>query len=156
METLNVINRRIYKKVLLRERKRHAARRVVSTSSVVLTGYPHCPDLAGGTLLGGGYPTWVSPVLAWRDTLSGGYPARGYPIWEPPWPDLTLAGIPSRVPPHCQQGTPHPDLAGGTLLGGTLPGYPHGVCPMAFWVMLQSIMRYGYPPPPVSAPWHSG
>ena len=28
------------KKVLLRERKRHTARRVVSTPSVVLTGYP--------------------------------------------------------------------------------------------------------------------
>ena len=30
----------INKKVLLRERKRHTARRVVSTHSVVLTGYP--------------------------------------------------------------------------------------------------------------------
>ena len=26
-------------------------------------------------------------------------------------------------------------------------GTPPGVCPMAFWVMLQSIMGYGYPPP---------
>ena len=25
-------------------------------------------------------------------------------------------------------------------------GTPPGVCPMAFWVMLQSIMGYGYPP----------
>ena len=37
------------KKVLLRERKRHTARRVVSTPSVVLPGYPPThPDLAGG------------------------------------------------------------------------------------------------------------
>ena len=54
---------------------------------------------------------------------------------------------------------------GVTLLGGTPPRcLPHGilgnvakhygiwvpplgVCPMAFWVMLQSIMGYGYPPP---------
>ena len=26
-------------------------------------------------------------------------------------------------------------------------GTPPGVCPMEFWVMLQSIMGYGYPPP---------
>ena len=70
------------KKVLLRERKRHTARRVVSTPSVVLTGYR--PDLAGG------YPTGVPPPT--------GYPPAGYP----------LAGYPpSRVPPGWTwQGTP--------------------------------------------------
>ena len=95
------VNISVHKKVLLRERKRHTARRVVSTPSVVLTGYPPpCPDLVmGGTL--------------------PGYPRQGTPP----------AG-PGRVP-------------------------PLGVCPMEFWVMLQSIMGYGYPPQ-VSAPWHSG
>ena len=39
------------KKVLLRERKRHTARRVASTPSVVLPGYPP----------GGGTRTWVPP-----------------------------------------------------------------------------------------------
>ena len=37
----------INKKVLLRERKRHTARRVVSTPSVVLPGYPPCGGLPG-------------------------------------------------------------------------------------------------------------
>ena len=106
-------------------------------------------------------PNWVPPVLTWcgGDTLLGGVPYLGTP-WQ---------GTPDRVPP-C------PDLA----WGGTLPGYPPwqgtpsrvppiltwlgtppGVCPMEFWVMLQSIVGYGYPPswtwpgtPP--APWHSG
>ena len=54
---------------------------------------------------------------------------RGYPGRVPPsWPGLVPPGrVPlGRVPP---------------------PGYPPGVCPMAFWVMLQSIMGYGYPLP---------
>ena len=139
-------NKSLNKKVLLRERKRHTARRVVSTPSVVLTGYP----LAG-------YP----PILTWL---------RGYPTWVPPWQGTP----PGRVPPcpdlageypiwvHPWQGTPRQ----GTLLGRVPPGRvpppgwtwqgtPLGVCPMEFWVMLQSIMGYGYPPQ-VSAPWHSG
>ena len=74
------------KKVLLRERKRHTARRVLSTPSVVLPGYPPPrPDLAGG----GG-------------VSDQGTPPAGYPP-SPPWLDLA-----------------------------------------------------GYPPPLVSAPWHSG
>ena len=94
------------KKVLLRERKRHTARRVVSTHLVVQTGYPPA-----------GYPP-------------AGYPPAGYP--------------PGRVPP--RQGTPS-SLAG--------PGWvpPLGVCPMEFWVMLQSIMVYGYPPSCPMAFW---
>ena len=59
------------KKVLLRERKRHTARRVVSTPSVVLPGYP--PP-------GGGYP------VRYPRTPRGGYPVPplggGYP--DPP------------------------------------------------------------------------
>ena len=57
------------KKVRLRERKRHTAHRVVSTPSVVLTGYP------------------PPPVLTWQSTHA---PRQGYP--SPP------AG-PGRVPP---------------------------------------------------------
>ena len=51
------------KKVLLRQRKRHTTHRVVSTPSVVLTGYPPSPDLARGvpwvmlqSIMGYGYP----------------------------------------------------------------------------------------------------
>ena len=100
---------------------------------------------------GGGYPTWVpprqgTPILAPGRYAAGGTLSRGYPTWVPPiltWPE----GYPARGVPYLGtpwQGTPHPDLA----------GYPLGYCPMEFWVMLQSIMGYGYPP--VSTPWHSG
>ena len=70
-------NLMINKKVLLRERKRHTARRVVSTPSVVLPGYPP----RGGYLTQvfppqGGYLTWVPP---------GGVPDPGPP---PGVPDL--------------------------------------------------------------------
>ena len=41
----NVVLSLFNKKVLLRERKGHAARRVVSTPSVVLTGYPPPPGM---------------------------------------------------------------------------------------------------------------
>ena len=93
------------KKVLLRERKRHTACRVVSTSSVVITGYPP------------------------------GDPAGGYPVWGVPWswysPCWDLAGYPPRW----------------TWLGTPLarPGRVPPICPMEFWVMLQSIM--GWIPP---------
>ena len=91
-----------YKKVLLRERKRHTARRVVSTPSVVLTGYPPplpgylppCPDLARGVPYLGtpcqGTPWQGTPHLAGgRGTLHGYPPSR---VTPPP------AG-PGRVPP---------------------------------------------------------
>ena len=138
----------LHKKVLLRERKRHTAHRVVSTPSVVLTGSPPCPDLAGG-----GYPTWVPPGQGppspswpgWGGTLPGyppaGYPPAGYPWQGTPWQGTPLPG-PGRVPPpRC---LPH------GILGNVAKHYGIwvpllGVCPMAFWVMLQSIMGYGYP-----------
>ena len=73
------------KKVLLRECKRHTTCRVVSTPSVVLTGYP--------------------PILTWP----GGYPVGGVPCqgvtlpgYPPSWPGRVppLAGYPpGRVPP---------------------------------------------------------
>ena len=130
----------LYKKVLLLERKRHTARHVVSTPSVVLTGVPPILTwLGGGVPCQGGTVPGYPPVLAQGDTLlgvpylgtphpgPGEYPARGIPCW----------GYPTWVPPILTwQGTP-----------------PLGM-PMAFWVMLQSIMGYGYPL--VSAPWHSG
>ena len=78
-----------------------------------------------------------------------------WPGWGGGVPYLgTCPPPPSRVPPH-------PDLAGGTLPGYPRQGTPQqgtplagpgrvppppGVCPMKFWLMLQSIMGYGYPP----------
>ena len=79
-------------KKVLRERKRHTARRVVSTPSVVLTGYPLPPSWPGW----GGLPGYPSPA---------GYPLAGYPPSRvPPWqgtpPRLDLAGYPPRCLPH--------------------------------------------------------
>ena len=63
------------KKVLLRERKRHTARCVVSTPSVVLPGYPP----RGGTRTPpGGVPGQVPP----RGGTRSGTPPGGYP--DPP------------------------------------------------------------------------
>ena len=89
-------------------------------------------------------PNWVpSPPSwpGWGGTLPGGtlpgYPhpgPRGYPAGRVPYlctPVLTWPGVPCQGVPYL--GTPHPDLAGYPPTG---PG----------WV----------PPPPVSAPWHSG
>ena len=111
-----------YKKVLLRERKRHTARRVVSTPSVVLTP-PSWP---------GGVPCWGVPYLG---TLQQGtpYPGRGVPYLGTPWqgtphPDLAR-GYPTLVPPW--QGTPQLDLAGyppGWTWQGTPPRcLSHGI-----------------------------
>ena len=107
----------INKKVLLRERKRHTARRVVSTLYVVLTGYP--PPA--------GYP----PVLTWPGGTLPGYPSDRVPPTRVPL-QLDLAGYPP--PGWTWQGTPP---------GWTWQGTPLAVCPMAFWEILQSIMGYG-------------
>ena len=95
---------------------------------------PH--DLAGGGVPDQGtLPGRVPPILTWLGGTWPGYPRAGYPppgwTWQvPPPPGWTWQGNP---PP------PRLDLA----------GYPlPGVCPMAFWEMLQSIMGYGYPPSP--------
>ena len=61
-----------HKKVLLRERKRHTARRVASTPYVVLTGYP-----PSGYPPGQGTPPWP-----------------GYPPGQGTPPQLDLAGYP--------------------------------------------------------------
>ena len=97
-----------YKKVLLRERKRHTAHRVASTPYVVLNGYPPS-RVPPWSWPGGGYSAYLG-------TPQQGTPQQGMP--------------PGRYPP-----------------GWTWQGTPPGVCPMAFWEMLQSIMGYGYPPP---------
>ena len=130
------------KKVLLRERKRHTAGRVVSTPSVVLPGSPPCPNLAGGVPYLGTPPRQGTPP-SWPG---------GYPAWVPshPGPGVPYLGTPSRVPPGReppQQGTPP---QGTPPLSWTWLGTPPpNVCPVAFWVMLQSTMGYGYPPPPL-------
>ena len=90
------------KKVLLRERKRHTARRVVSTPSVVLTGYPPSwpgrvppPRCLPHGILGNvakHYGIWVPPrvcPMAFWEMLQSimGY---GYPL--PPWTDRLMDG----------------------------------------------------------------
>ena len=92
-------NAKLNKKVLLRERKRHTARRVVSTPSVVLTGYPPPagypppqPDLAGGGTPPGRVPPRQGTPQ--QGTPRAGYPLAGYPPW------LDLAGYPPRCLPH--------------------------------------------------------
>ena len=90
-----------YKKVLLRERKRHTACRVASVCSAALSpnwGVPPAnPNMEGGTL--------SSP--------DGGAPIQSRQMWSilssPDW------GYPYLVP----TGVPHPVLTGGTL------EYPH-------------------------------
>ena len=75
------------KKVLLRERKRHTARRVASTPYVVLTGYP---------------PRAPPPARVPPSPQPGNPPQPGYPPSQ--------GTPPARVPP--SQGTPQLDLAG--------------------------------------------
>ena len=112
------------KKVLLRERKRHTARRVVSTPSVVLTGYP-------------------PPILTWPG--GGGYTLHGYPPGRvPPWPDLarggTLSGYPpSRVPPLAGPGRIPPWL--------DLAGYPPWCLPHGFLGNVAKHYGIWVPPP---------
>ena len=71
----------VNKKVLLRERKRHTARRVASVCHAIPVGGTY----AGGGVptLGGGVPTLVGGYLPWwGSTYPGGgggtYPGGGY------------------------------------------------------------------------------
>ena len=152
------------KKVLLHERKRHIACRVVSTLSVVLTVYsPHL-----GTPQQGTPPSWPRRYPAKRGVpylgtshpdLAGGYPDRvplaGSPLaGYPPCPDLARGYLPpGRVPPSrvCPTltwlGTPPRCLPHG-ILGNVAKHY-------GIWVPPPSWTWPRYPPPQVSAPWHS-
>ena len=80
------------KKVLLRERKRHTARRVASTPSAVLSREGGTPSLAGEYPIlgsGWGYPMpsqgvphpWVPPVWDWGTP----WKEPGTSHWGPPW-----------------------------------------------------------------------
>ena len=94
------------KKVLLRERKRHTARRIASTCYAALSH----PDLVGRY-----------PIQTW----SGGTPSR--PGWGVPWvlPTIqTWSGVP-QVPPTIWtwDGEP-PDLRWGTTPPRPGTGYP--------------------------------
>ena len=61
-------------------------------------------------------------------------------------PFVVLTGYPQQGTP-LQQGTPQQGTPpAGYPPSWTWPGTPPCVCPMEFWVMLQSIMGYGYPP----------
>ena len=96
------------KKVLLRERKRHTARRVVSTPSVVLPGYP---PRGGRVPPPGGVPGQVPP-------RGSGYPPQGVPSQVPPR---------VRVPPGggTQSGTPPCLMAFWEMLQSIMGyGYP--------------------------------
>ena len=111
------------KKILLRERKRHTARRVASTPYVVLTGYP--PIL---TWLGG-YLTWVPPSRV---------PPRGYPPRVPPRgypPGYPLPGYPpARVPPP------------GYPPSWTWQGTPPVAAPWHSWKCCKALWDMGTPP----------
>ena len=136
------------KKVLLRERKRHTARRVASTPTCWCGwgGYPRyapCPDLGWGTPLPWPGKVVPPPILTWM----GGYPMllmRDPPpilTWDrvpPPPPILTWEGVPpiltwDGVPPILtwEGGTPSPVL--------TWDGVP-----------LNPDLGNGFPPPPLA------
>ena len=109
------------KKVLLRERKRHTARRVLSTPSVVLTGYP---------------PPHPGRGVPYMGTPPAGYPQPGYPS-----PRLDLAGYPpagpGRVPPPgwTWQGTPPPPAGPGRVPPQVSAPWHSGKCCKALWDM---------------------
>ena len=161
--------------VLLRERKRHTARRVVSTPSVVLPGYPPPGGVTwpryppqGGVWVpprGRGVPDPGTPPPKGWGGVGGtwpGYPRggrgtpRGRGVPDPGTPPGG-GGYLTRVPPRGGGGVPDPGTPPGGFLtrdppggfrvppGGGSGNPPH--CLMAFWEMLQSIMGYGYPPP---------
>ena len=121
-----------YKKVLLRERKRHTARRVASTPYVVLAGYPpaRVPPSQGTP------PARVPPG-------QGTPPAR-----VPPWPGYPPARVgyppggqgtpPVRVPPaRIPPGYPPARVPPQLDLAGYPPAAPwhSGKCCKALWDM---------------------
>ena len=154
------------KKVLLRECKRHTARRVASTPYVVLTWVPPLARSAWG----GGYltlvPPWVPPRLTWPGGTWPGYPpdtppadlARGgtWPAGYPPPPGRVPPG---RVPPQAGyppswtwQGNPAPRWLPHGILGNVAKHY--GIWVLPCWLphgILGNVAKhYGIwvPPPP--------
>ena len=131
---------RINKKVLLRERKRHTARRVVSTPSVVLPGYP--PGGVPSQVPPRGVPGQVPPQGGTRSGTPGGYPVRsprggtrsgtppggGVPGQVPP-----RGGVPGQVPPggypvrYPPGGVPGQVPPPGGVPGQVPPRLPHGI-----------------------------
>ena len=125
------------KKVLLRERKRHTARRVASTPYVVLSGHPPQPGYPPGQ---GTPPARVPPRPEYpplgrvppptgpgRVPPRPGYPQPGYPLGRvPPRPGYP----PTRVPPPAGPGRVPP-----------LAPWHSGKCCTALW-------DTGAPPPP--------
>ena len=109
-----------------------------------LGGYPtRGVPYPGGTLPGGVPCPGGVPNLG--GTLPGGYPTGGDPGNGAPPPSG-----PGRVPPCLSHGilgdaAKHYGIWVPPPPGWTWPGIPP-VCHMEFWVMLQSIMGYGYPP----------
>ena len=120
------------KKVLLRERKRHTARRVVSTPSVVLPGYHPPPPPGVRVPPQGGTRSGTPGGVRVHPPGGPGTPPGGYPVRYPPGGSGYPPGVPGQVPPPP---------------GGVQVFPPR--CLMAFWEMLQSIMGYGYPLPGV-------
>ena len=118
------LNLHTNKKVLLRERKRHTARRVAVASACYPGGggYP-IPGRGGYLILGPGEGGGVYPIPGPGDTLSqvwgGGVPSQ---VWGGEQGTLS----------HVRVGVPHPRSWGGTP--------SHGVPP-------RSDLGWGTPPP---------
>ena len=153
------------KKVLLRERKRHTACRVVSTPSVVLPGYPP----RGGRGVSDQVPPQGSRYPPQGGTRSGtplggsGYPPGGYPVRYPPGGLGTPRGGPGTPQGGTQSGTPPGGLGtppggvgwGGVRvppLGGTWSGTPRGglgTPPLPHGILGNVAKHYGiWVPPP--------
>ena len=166
---IEVLNIFVNKKVLLREHKRHTARRVASARFADWGGVPH-PILDGG-----GVPSTPRPRSGWRGTPSnlgrgacprsgrggGGYPIQSWTGGYPPsaeWdtPNQTWDGVPpiqtwDGVPPQSRPGMgypPSPDLGWGTPhpdLGWDTP-------PVQTWDGVPPCLNLGWGTPPPSRP----
>ena len=135
----------LYKKVLLRESKRHTDRGVSSTTPVEYPPPPP-PGYPPSQVWPGGYPRWGTPHWGTPPARSDGgyprwgvpkvgYPLSGYPHWGTPWPGLTggtWGGVPpTRVPPARYPPLGYP-LSGQVWQGVPEVGYPHQVPPPGY------------------------
>ena len=111
------VNQEVNKKVLLRERKRHTARRVASACYAALSngweGVPH------PVLVVGGYTSHPPPSRPGREGTSH-HPDLG---WGTPQPRHGIGYLPPTQPGMGY--LPHPDLGWGTLHPQTWDGVPH-------------------------------